>query len=523
MRRDSQANEKKSVNLPRESNLRISKMGYEFDENEQLWQLDGSITINLGRMRNLEDTTREGLRKSLCRYAEELASESTDRVFANFNMYCDYSGEQSVNLGGLSKWRASLTGEAEQSLGSLKAFLLAWNEWGFPGVDDEVVKYLEEQTLKGNVKGKAVKKACPYSGPLTQIEMGALLNWASNAFTVKTINLNQYAFFLTLAFTGRRAIQIRYLRSVDLKCREDAKGHDYVVNFPRVKQKGGGFRENFNSMFVNEDLYLILLNMAEASQGYVERVLGKKLPESIRGQIPIFLAEDRVDGLRDIEHLVDCLDKKPDYLHLNKVGAMQVLREVAVKNTARSERTGEFINFTSRRFRYTKGTNLARRGITGVVLAMALDHTDTQNIDVYTANTEEMAEQIDEIMTPFLAPLAQAFAGKLINSERDALRAKDPHSRVKNDNSNAIGNCGTHAFCASGYRACYTCVSFQAWRDAPHEEVLEEILTERKRQKESGASSNVIQSTDLLLLAVQQIILLCNQAKAEEQREVEVG
>lgn len=523
MTRDSQANEKNSVNLPRKSNLRISKMGYEFDENEKLWQLDGSITINLGRMRNLDDATREGLRKSLCRYAEELSGNTTENVFTNFNMYCDYTGEQSVNLGGLSNWRASLTGESEQRLGSLKAFLLAWNEWGHPGVDEDVVKYLEEQTLKGNVKGKAVKKACPYSGPLTQIEMGALLNWASNAFTVKKINLNQYAFFLTLAFTGRRAVQIRSLRSLDLKCREDAKGHDYIVNFPRVKQRGVGFREAFNSMSVNEDLYLILLNKAEASQLHVEQVLGKKLPASIRGQIPIFLAKDRIDELRDIERLVACLDERPDYLHMPFDDAMRVLREVAVKNTAHSERTGEFINFTSRRFRYTKGTNLARRGITGVVLAMALDHTDTQHIDVYTANTEEMAEQIDEIMTPFLAPLAQAFAGKLINSERDALRAKDPNSRVRNDNSQAIGNCGTHAFCASGYRACYTCVSFQAWRDAPHEEVLEEILSERKRQKVFGASSNVIQSTDLLLLAVQQVISLCKQAKAEEQREVEIG
>lgn len=523
MKRDSQTNQKSSVVLRHKSDWRISKMGYEFDANEDHWQLDGSITINLGRMRNIDDATREGLRESLCRYAEELAAHTTNRVFTHFNMYCDHTREQSVNVGGLSKWRASLTGEAEQRLGSLKAFLLAWNEWGYPGVDDDVVKYLEEQTLKGNVKGKAVKKACPYSGPLTQIEMGALLNWASNAFTVKTINLTQYAFFLTLAFTGRRAVQIRSLRSVDLNYREDAKGHDYIVNFPRVKQKGVGFREAFNSMCVNEDLYLILLNQAEASQTHVQRALGKKLPEAIRREIPIFLAEDRVDGLRDIEHLVACLDERPDYLHMPFDEAMRVLRKVAVKNTARSERTGEFINFTSRRFRYTKGTNLARRGISGVVLAMALDHSDTQNINVYTANTEEMAEQIDEIMTLFLAPLAQAFAGKLINSERDALRAKDPHSRVRNDNSRAIGNCGTHAFCASGYRACYTCVSFQPWRDAPHEEVLEEILSERKRQQECGASSNVIQSTDLLLLAVQQVILLCKQAKSEEQREVEIG
>jgi len=284
-----------------------------------------------------------------------------------------------------------------------------------------------------------------------------------------------------------------------------------------------GFREAFRSLSVNEDLYLVLKNQAEASQSYVEKHLGKNLAPEVRGEIPLFLDEARVCELQDIDHLVTCLEKTPDYLHMTLKDSMKVLRDVAVRNTARSERTGEFINFTSRRFRYTKGTNLAKRGITGVVLAMALDHSDTQNIDVYTANTEEMAERIDEIMSPVLAPLAQAFAGKLIASERDALRANDPHSRVRNEKSNIVGNCGTHAFCASGFRACYTCLNFQAWRDAPHEEVLEELLVERKRQEDWGVSPNVIQSTDLLVLAVQQVILMCNQAKSVDGVGVEVG
>jgi hypothetical protein len=154
---------------------------------------------------------------------------------------------------------------------------------------------------------------------------------------------------------------------------------------------------------------------------------------------------------------------------------------------------------------------------------MALDHSDTQHIDVYTANTEEMAEQIDAIMAPILAPLAQAFVGTLISSERDALRANDPHSRIKNDENNSVGNCGTFAFCASGYRACYTCVNFQPWRDAPHEEVLKEILTERDRQRGAGVSPEVIGSTDRLLLAVQQVILMCKQKTSETITEVSRG
>ena len=502
---------------------RTSKMGYKFDRNDDVWQIDGSTTISFAQIRNVDGVTAEGLRSTLCRYAEELSGSTAENAMSNFKRYCNQTGESSISVPGLTNWRNLLAEETEWWLGALKGFLTSWNEWGFPGVDNKVVDYLDELKLRGNLKGKAVSKSCPYSGPFTHIELGALLNWVSNAFINKSIDLTQYAYFVSLAFTGRRSVQLRALRACDLACKTDSKGSDYVLTCPRAKQQGTGFREAFRPLAINEDLYLLLDNQAEASQAHVESVLGKRLPPKVRKQIPVFLALDRIQEIRDIEHLVACLYETPDYLHMNEQVAYQMLRSIAVKNQARSERTGEFINFTARRFRYTKGTNLARKGITGVALAYAFDHSDTQQIDVYTENTEEMAEQIDKIMAPFLAPLAQAFAGKLINSERDALRANDPHSRVKNDKSHAIGNCGTYAFCASGYRACYTCMNFQAWRDAPHEEVRDEILSERANQNELGISPNVIKATDRLLLAVEQVILLCKKAKSEQCKEVVHG
>lgn len=488
---------------------RTSKMGYKFDFNADTWILDGSTKINLRRMRKVDNQTSEGLRKTLCRYAEELSASTVDTVFTYLNMYFDYTGETNISIKGLTKWRASLTDETEYRLGGSKAFLIAWNEWRYPGVTNEVVDYLEELTLKGIIKGKAVRRACPYSGPLTSNELGALLDWVSNAFNNGLVSLAEFAYFIAIVFTGRRAAQIRSLRATDLYHRRDANGHDYVVKVPRVKQPGGGFRKVFRHISVNEDLYLLLISQSEASQAEVEQILGRAIPKDLKMEIPIFLNEERTKKLDSIEHLRSQLTDTPDYLHMTASDSMSILKSVSIKNQARSERTGEYINFTSRRFRYTKATNLAKRGISGVALAMALDHSDTQNIDVYTANTEEMAVNIDSIMAPILAPLAQAFVGTLISSERDAIRANDPNSRIINDESNAVGNCGTYAFCVSGYRACYTCTNFQPWRDAPHEEVLQEILSERERQQKAGVSKSVIESTDRLLLAVQQVILLC--------------
>jgi hypothetical protein len=509
----------KEVNIQggiQESNKPIwrrSKMGYEYDFNDDFWQLDGSVTVNLGSLRKLDQVTMVGLRKALCRYAEELAGNTTKRTISLLNAYCDATGESSINLKGLTNWRASLIGEQEAMMGSIKSFFLSWYDWGYPGMDKECADYLESQVLKGRVKGKAVKGACPFSGPLSPQEQGAVLDWLANAFSQKKITLEQYALVLALSFTGRRAVQLRSCRACDLSAREDKNGREYALNVPRVKQKGVGFRETFRSLSIVPDLYLVLMNQCRESQEYVERHLGTELPESIKQQIPIFIDRARIRRVTSVDDLSYELSNRADYFHMTDRSALDELADVARKCTARSERTGEFIHLTSRRFRYSKATNLARRGIQGVELAFALDQSDTQHVSVYTENTPETAAVIDKFMAPALAPLAQAFAGKLIDSERDALRANDPHSRVKNNSSHNVGSCGTHAFCASGYRACYTCVNFQPWRDAPHEEVRDEILAEREKQQEIGVSQHVIESTDRLLLAVEQVIQMCKKAK----------
>ncbi len=498
-------------NNKEQASRHISKSGYTFFYSDSKWRLDGSTVINFQLLTDLDPETQDGFRKALCRYAEELSAMHTANMFGRFNAYMKATSEGKISLQGLTNYRASFDSDNEYKLGTLKGFLLAWYEWGFSGINKDVADYLEELTLRGNPKGNAVKGGCPYSGPLTHNELGSLIDWASNAFTKGILNLKEYACFMALALTGRRYVQIRSLRSVDLVAREDSNGNDYVINCPRAKQRGVDFRGQFTPLPINEDLYLLLHNQRNQSIQSVESCLGQKLPASLREQIPIFTEESRVNMLSSLDDLKERLSSTPDYLHMTAYSAFELLRSVSIKSTARSERTGDFINFTASRFRYTKGTNLARRGISGVALAAALDHSDTQNIGIYTENTEETAHQIDDVMAPILAPLAQAFSGKLIASEKDAIRANDPNSRVKNSKFDSIGNCGTYAFCASGYRACYTCSSFEPWIEAPHEEVLQEVLAERKKQKELGISNNVIQSTDRLLLAVQQIIVMCKQ------------
>lgn len=507
---------KDSRNGRKPSKHYISKAGYNYVFESNSWRLDGSIVIKFDWLLAIEDNVALGFKKALSRYAEELSAMHCFGLSNAFKTFMRFVGTGIITLEGISNFRNSLLEDQEYKLGKLKSFLIAWHDWGFKGIDASVVKYLEELTLKGIIKGKAVKGACPYSGPLTHNELGSVLDWASNAFSSKHISLKQYSFFLTLAFTGRRSVQLRSLRYKDLIVREDSNGNDYVINCPRAKLPTAKFREYFTALPINEDLYLVLHNQRLKAIKEVETLLSQEIPVSLKEEVPIFIHESRIKGLSSLDDLKRTLLDTPDFLHMNLDQSMRLVRDISKKNMAYSERTGDIIHFSSRRMRYTKATNLSRRGISGVALAFALDQSDTQHIGVYAENTEETAKQIDEVMAQILAPLAQAFSGKLIASERDAARKNDPNSRVKNSNSENVGNCGTYVFCASGFRACYTCSNFEPWLEAPHEEALNEILAERQRQEEIGVSDNVIQSTDRLLLAVQQVILMCKQKTSKE-------
>ncbi|PKN12710.1 MAG: hypothetical protein CVU69_04935 [Deltaproteobacteria bacterium HGW-Deltaproteobacteria-4] len=437
-------------------------------------------------------------------------------MFFATQKYLKNTGANSLTVKDISKFLSQLPKDEEYKLGVVKGFWLQWFDWDLPGIDKDVADFLEELILSGNTKGEAVAKGCPYSGPLTELEQSALLDWAVNALQRGAIRLTEYAYFLCLMLTGRRAIQIQSLRAVDLPMSETPNGNNFTLNVPRAKQRGGSFRGEFRTIPISDELHMTLKCLVVESKSRIEKLFSCKLPPQRIKQLPIFIEWGRLGNFSDFNEVEALLKNKPDYLHATQNTAGDLLRTFLKLCEARSERTGDFITLTSRRFRYTKGTNLARRGISGTALALSLDHSDTQNIDVYTENTSKNAEVIEKIMAPVLAPMAQACVGKLINSERDALREKDPNSRVYGSRDNPVGNCGSHGFCAIGYRGCYTCTDFQPWRDAPHHEVLDDLIAERQVQQEEGVSLHVIQATDRLLLAVQWVMQLCEKAKAEQ-------
>jgi hypothetical protein len=148
-----------------------------------------------------------------------------------------------------------------------------------------------------------------------------------------------------------------------------------------------------------------------------------------------------------------------------------------------------------------------------LIIAELLDHTDTQNVGVYIEATPGIVERIDRAVALHLAPLAQAFAGVIIENESQATRAGDASSRICDPRFDStmkpMGNCGKHGFCSSlAPISCYTCSNFQPWLDGPHEAVLSHLISERERLLES-ADLRVASVNDRTILAVAEVVRRC--------------
>ena len=208
-----------------ESRPRKSSAGYAFDEFDDEWILDGSIRIGLSFLSEMavDRETADGFRRSLSRYAQELSSSHCFNIRNRVLHFFKTIKSKDFSVEALSQYRSMLSDEHVWYLGVIRGFLESWKEWGYLGIDGRTVRYLSELTLKGNDKGVSVLMNCPFSGPYTLLEHQSLLCGLADAYVENRISQHEYSFLLAVSMTGRRPVQIRYLKLCDLSF-EDSDG-----------------------------------------------------------------------------------------------------------------------------------------------------------------------------------------------------------------------------------------------------------------------------------------------------------
>ncbi|GAA3972298.1 site-specific integrase [Allohahella marinimesophila] len=496
--------------------------GYSFRLYDKVWVLDKNTSVYLRKIRDyISGDLLHGFLKTLSFYAANLSAGHTSELADGLLHFFKTTGADAICEIALINYRASLTTETEWRLGRCRTLLRQWHRLGYPGVTDEVIELLDQWRLKGSLKGEVVKRMDPVQGPLTDIELQGFNEAVVRAFELDQITLTELAMCLVISNTGRRPVQVSHLRVCDVVSGKNLKGEPfYGMNIPRAKQRTG-FRASFKFCAVTQDLFAVVKAQAKSVILEAEHCLGFELQEADRQQIPLFpdlKAMSEVEtpvGFREFTHT--------DKLHSRSAEFTETIQAVANRLGVHSERTGEELNISSRRFRYTTGTRAAREGFGELVIAELLDHTDTQNSGVYIKNIPEHAERLDEAVGFQLAPYAQAFAGVLVDSEKSAKRGGDATSRIRTEEGQGIGTCGEHGFCGANVPIpCYTCMHFQPWLDGPHPEVYQKLLAERERIKEITGDLQVAAILDRSIIAVADVITRCEKRREELKKRQEV-
>lgn len=492
--------------------------GYTFALYDEHWELDKNVTVTLATVhRSLSGDVLYGCLSTLSYYAKHLSSSHTQNVAARLQHMLRVTGVSEFSEAALINYRGTLDSQSEWYLSVIRGFLRRWYRLGYPGLSKQIIRLMDDWRLKGNRKGDAIKRKDPETGPLTDNELQAFNEGAVRAYESKSISLSELSISLSASHTGRRPIQLSQLRIIDLLRGKNQKGEPYyLLNVPKAKD-GQGFRSSFKSFAVSEEIWSILTAQAKSVIASAERIFGFTLQKSDEQQLPLFPDLEAMQTVSSPKEFRQTLPR--DLLHIPAAEVTDTLQFVVLAADVKSERTGDLLSINARRFRYTVGTRAAREGFGELVIAELLDHKDTQNAGVYVKNIPEHVERLDAAIGFQLAPYAQAFAGVLVDSERDAVRGNDPSSRIRDSIGKGIGTCGEHGFCGANVPIpCYTCMHFQPWLNGPHQEVYEELIAERERVKEITNDMQVAAVLDRSIVAVADVILRCKSRRAELEK-----
>lgn len=490
-----------------------TKGGDSLELSADKWVLtDGvvSVSLNFAHLSDLSKKLMTSVKATLGWYAGNSSAQHVKNLFERFlhfvrSIATHGKALDRITAADLLSYRSNLPPTRAWYFGTLSGLLKQWNQLGYSGIDQDVLILLEQIKTQGNAKGVAVMTLDPYEGPLTPIESESLQAALNDAFANEVVTLDEFILAWLYVLFGQRNIQYAALKVSDVVRKEDTDQRvTYSIMMPSAKKKNLSARDRLVERPLIEQFGEIIFEYARSIRNEFSQLLEN--PD----QAPLFPnweKDTREDGYR-----YHC---QPKHIGIR-------LKRIFAGLNVRSERTGQFIAVTGRRFRRTIATRAAEEGHGPLVIAALLDHADTQNVGVYSASTPAIIDRIDRAIALQMAPLAQAFAGVLIDrNDRDV----DPNRRIVDlriDRSgSAMGQCGKHGFCGfSAPIACYTCSSFEAWPDGPHEAVLSHLL-ERREQLMAKSDSRMASINDRTILAVASVVQRCAEINKDKLKAID--
>lgn len=418
--------------------------GYLFELNDDGWKLSKDIVVYPKNVTQyLNSDLKDGYVKTLAYFAMEYSSGHTKKINQIFTQWGRALGLTVINKKSILDFKSYLGKNQENRLKIIKNFILKWHELGHFGVEVSSVQLLNKLYIRSAICGDAVKRRKPDCGPFDQREMESILKKIHALNDEGKISVDTYCFLLLLIYTGRRTQQISSIRIKDIVKLED----NVFINIPKVKQRQN-FRSEFSSVEISDFLYEKLTELSQSVLSIVEKQIGAKVNENIGRELPLFINKKELAFCSEEGMLIAKIES--DFLHSKNRGITKRIDNLFRINPVFSARTDKPIKVNPARFRYTLGSELARKGASIHTIAKALDHSSVACSGIYIKNHADNASEIDKRMDVFFEPLSKLFLG--VEPETNANRfielMRSTFHVAQNESSN------TH---------CKNCRFFESW------------------------------------------------------------
>ena len=385
--------------------------------------------------------------------------------------------------------------------------LRAWYVWCSDylqelGFDPEESYKWQLVKVPKNESGVAVRTSDPTGGPLNDAELILLRQALMSDTSMDPTHIQQRAaIWLALVF-GRNPSNFVLLRQSDFCKLDEDLDDEWILRIPRIKKRSLP-RAKFKNEYVDTSLAKVIESLI---------VDGPRSPEKEPTERPLLARQ------APREHMIGT-PMEPWAWHLNASEFTQLIQSAVERYGLVSPRTGEPLYVTTRRLRYTFATNRVREGISARDLADALDHSDTQHVQVYFDARSTVVERLDRAAALEIAPKLHLFQGRAVKDADSSTLGKDPAKRIRiipelidpNHHVRDLGACGKAEFCnLFPPYSCYPCDKFEPFRDSldVHEMVFDFLVERRERLRSDPLeSSRIAVQLDEVIYACAEVIL----------------
>ncbi|HHT8827093.1 TPA: site-specific integrase [Yersinia enterocolitica] len=478
---------------------------YEFFKTDGYWTLDKDTKINVNLVLDILNVIHhQSFIDTLACFARTRSSSYTYGLFFVFYDYIKTTDNGTITDDSLKYYHSKTFFHKTDYLNGMRAFFSKWLKLGCEGISHNHVAILYKGKLKRRKIGEMIKVKDSTKGPLSENDIIIFNEGAMWLYEEGYITLEQLTIALLTSYTGRRPIQTSHLKLKDLLNLFSDNRSYFAINYPRAKHSGD-FRSEFTKLKITEDLNDLVIMLAKKNIGFFEKLFDKSFSNEEVKEIPLFVNYKSLKKHGNKNEIFSSM--RMDYFHIKANHVTYTVKYIAKK--LQHIVNGEAIN--ARRFRYAIGTRAAQEGYSEYIIAQLLDHRSTSCIGAYVQNIPEYAIRIDEMMTNEITKYANAFKGEIVKSDLG-------YQKIRNHNGVNSGNCSNCKDCGAPVPIpCYTCVYFRPWLEAPHQEIYDYLIKERKRIAEITKDEKVTFALDRTLSAVKELINKCDFIKDKER------